>query len=222
MTNPRLIIFDVNETLLDMSPLLSKIGEKFQNHTIAELWFSKLLHFSLVETTSGNYNDFTEIAKAILKMLAEENETELKKSEIEEILKTVRNLKSYPDVKPGLSKLNSSGYNLVALSNGKPDVLKDQLQNAGIADLFKSFYSIEDVKKYKPHAATYNYVLDTENTDATSALFVAAHGWDLYGAQSNGLSTAFVKRPGKALYPLAKKPDFTFSTIEELAQKFCN
>lgn len=222
MLNPKLIIFDVNETLLDMSFLLKKINVKFQNNRIAELWFSKLLHYSLVETTSGKYQDFTEIAKAVLQMVAEENELQITEDEIAEILGTVRNLKAYPDVIPGLKKLKLHGYKMIALSNGKPDVLKDQLNNAKVAEYFDAIYSIEIVKKYKPHPSTYNYILKKEQVEASSTLMVAAHGWDLYGANSNGLLTAFIKRPGKVLYPLAETPDFSCQTITALAEKLCN
>jgi 2-haloacid dehalogenase len=55
------------------------------------------------------------------------------------------------------------------------------------------------------------------NRTAREAMMVAAHGWDIAGAQAAGLQTAFVARPGKVLYPLAEKPDHIVNDFEELA-----
>ena len=46
---------------------------------------------------------------------------------------------------------------------------------------------------------------------------VAAHGWDIAGAQRTGLKTAFIQRPGKFLFPLAGEPTLTVRSIEALA-----
>ncbi len=47
---------------------------------------------------------------------------------------------------------------------------------------------------------------------------VAAHGWDVAGAKEAGLQTAFIARPGKALYPPATKPDYVVENVSELAE----
>ncbi len=51
------------------------------------------------------------------------------------------------------------------------------------------------------------------------AMLVAAHGWDVAGAKAANMQAVFVARPGKALYPLAKDPDFIVNGIDELADK---
>ena len=50
------------------------------------------------------------------------------------------------------------------------------------------------------------------------AMLVAAHGWDIAGANAAGFQTVFVARPGKALYPLAEKPDHVVKDIKEFAE----
>ena len=45
---------------------------------------------------------------------------------------------------------------------------------------------------------------------------VAAHAWDLAGAQQLGLQTAFIKRPGTALYPNVTKPDYVVGDLNAL------
>lgn len=212
------LIFDVNETLLDLSPLKESINSAL-GEGAAEVWFSQLLHYSLVETSTGTYHDFSEIAAAIFRMNAQKKNLDFSDSEIEEILSPITRLKAYKDVEPGLEKLKNSGYQLIAFSNGKPSVLKEQLDYAGLTSFFDKILSVESVRKYKPHPASYSYALTSSGADASSSMMVAAHAWDVTGAKRAGLQTAFIQRTGKYLFPLAEKPDLIFKNIQDLANK---
>ena len=58
----RVLIFDVNETLLDMQAVKSAIAAALDgNDTLVPVWFSTLLHHSLVEMARGKFNAFSEI-----------------------------------------------------------------------------------------------------------------------------------------------------------------
>lgn len=53
MIKPKVIIFDVNETLLDLAPLKKSVGQALGGREdLLPLWFSTMLHYSLVETLS--------------------------------------------------------------------------------------------------------------------------------------------------------------------------
>lgn len=219
MKQPELIIFDVNETLLKLDPLKDSINNAFEKE-VADLWFANLLHYSLVETTTGNHHDFSEIASAVLKMIANTERKQFSENEIESILSPITRLQAYSDVKPGLSDLKKAGISLVTFSNGKPSVLNEQLENAGISEFFDLVFSVEEIKKYKPHREAYKFILSKTGIQAANVLMVAAHGWDIYGASNAGLKTCFIERPGKVIYPLANKPDLQLSGIEELSSYF--
>ncbi|MCM8569822.1 haloacid dehalogenase type II [Gramella jeungdoensis] len=216
MKRPGVIIFDVNETLLDLSPLKKSINSALKNEQASETWFAQLLHYSLVETVKGTYSDFSEIAAAVFKMSAEKYDLAFTESQIKDILSPVSALKPYKDVVPALRKLKPEGAELVAFSNGKPDVLQDQLEFAEIDHFFSRILSVEACKKYKPHPDAYKYALKELNCSASDAMMVAAHGWDIAGAQEVGMKTAFVERPGKKLYPLASEPDFVLKKLTGL------
>ena len=209
------LVFDVNETLLDLTPLKNSIDKAF-NKEISALWFSSLLHYSLVETTSGNYHDFSQIAAAVLRMIAKSEERNFSDEEVKTILSPIRELAPYPDVKPGLQALKDKAYDMIAYSNGKPEVLHAQLDNAGISSFFKHIHSVDEIKKYKPHSEAYNFVLKKHDLDPGACMMVAAHDWDVYGAASAGLQTCFVERPGKLSYPLAPTPGLRVDSITEL------
>jgi 2-haloacid dehalogenase len=50
------------------------------------------------------------------------------------------------------------------------------------------------------------------------AYLVAAHAWDIAGAHAAGLSTVFVRRPGKALNRSGPAPDIEVENLAELAR----
>lgn len=205
-SSPTLLIFDVNETLLDMSPLKQSINKALKNDYGFDVWFPSLLQYSLVETCTGTYHDFSMIAAATFQMTAMKFEFDFTEDEIQEILSPITNLKPHPEVPEALSLLKESNFKLIALTNGKPEVAVEQLKHSEIDHFFEEVISVDVVKKYKPHPDTYSYVLNKYVVSAKNAMMIAAHGWDITGAQQAGLQTTFISRSGKFKYPLASKP----------------
>ena len=98
-------------------------------------------------------------------------------------------------------------YHLIALTNGNQETAEAQLKYAKIDEYFNGIYSVDVVGKFKPHPSTYQKVLKDYKLKAQEAIMVAAHGWDIAGAQNAGLKTVFVARKGKSLYPLVNTAD---------------
>ncbi len=188
---PKVIIFDVNETLLDLAPLKQSVGKALGGREdLLPLWFSTMLHYSLVETLSGEYHSFGEIGTAALMMVAETQGIQLQYEEAKTAIVTpLRSLPPHEDVV------------------------------AGLTDLFEHRYTVDSVKKFKPHPDTYRLVLDDLGVAPEEALMVAAHAWDLAGAHHVGLQTAFVSRPGKTLYPHVARPDHVVNDLQELVKR---
>ncbi|MDT0650671.1 haloacid dehalogenase type II [Autumnicola edwardsiae] len=219
MEKPNLLIFDVNETLLDLNPLKNTVNEALQNDLAFELWFPMLLQYSLVETITHKYHDFTEVGVATFKMLTGKMNLSYSEEEIRKILSQIKELPPHPEVVDALQKLRNENFRMIALSNGKPSVLREQLKFANIDTYFVDIISVEVVKKYKPHREAYDHVLKKEKVPAERAMLVAAHGWDIAGAKSSGLKAAFIRRKGKSLYSLSEKPDLEAEDMLDLAEK---
>ncbi len=224
MPRPKIIVCDVNETLLDLAPLKKSVGKALNGREdLLPLWFSTMLHYSLVETLSDNYHSFGEIGTAALMMVAKTQGIDLEYEEAKAAIVTpLRSLPPHPDVVEGLKALKENGYRLVSLTNSSAVGVETQFKNAGLIDLFEKRYSIESIKKFKPHPDTYRMVLDDLGVQPEEVLMVAAHAWDLAGAKNVGLQTAFVKRPGKTLYPNVPKPDYVVSDLKELVRVLKN
>jgi 2-haloacid dehalogenase len=50
-------------------------------------------------------------------------------------------------------------------------------------------------------------------------MLVAAHSWDIAGAASSGLQTAFVMRPGMVADPMAPAPDIVGADLAAVAER---
>ncbi|CAA6695464.1 MULTISPECIES: haloacid dehalogenase type II [unclassified Lentimonas] len=220
MPTPKVIVFDVNETLLDLTPLKVSVGKALGGREdLLPLWFSTMLHYSLVETLSGSYHGFGEIGSAALRMLAEKHGIELSGEDATaSIIPALQSLPPHADVVAGLKALAAQGVQLVTLSNSSSDETSAALRNAGLIDLLENSYSVESVRKYKPHPDVYNGVLSDLGVQPHEVLMVAAHAWDLVGAKNVGLQTAFVQRPGAVPYPLAQQPDHLVEDLLQLAE----
>ncbi|QDU80253.1 (S)-2-haloacid dehalogenase 4A [Polystyrenella longa] len=220
MPRPKVIILDVNETLLDLAPLKTSVGKALGGkEELLPLWFSTMLHYSLVETLSDNYHSFGEIGTAALMMVAEKQGIELDYEEAKESIVTpLRSLPPHPDVAAGLKALKAEGYYIVSLTNSSAIGVETQLRNARLTDLIEKQYTIESIKKYKPHPDTYNMVLKDLKIEPGDVLMVAAHAWDLAGAKNVGLQTAFISRPGATLYPNVDRPDYVVNDFSELVK----
>jgi 2-haloacid dehalogenase len=216
---PKLIIFDVNETLVDLGPVKEAVNAFYGKEDAATLWFGKLLHYSLVDRVTGQYHNFSEIADAVMDMVSAYYGREMPGSEKKEILSKMAELPAHEDVKEGLRQLKEAGFRLATFTNSAQKVADKQLVHAGIDHFFERSLSVESLQLYKPELATYKKALQRLETEPGQTLFVAAHGWDMAGSAQAGLQTAFIQRKGKSLYPLAPSPNYTASTISDLARQ---
>ncbi len=218
-TPPKVIFFDVNETLLDLTPVKNSVAKALQgNVELVLLWFTTLLHYSLVATVSDRYTDFGEIGAATLRMVAKQQGIDLSEQAAGRALLPIRNLPPHPEVPAALRLLTDAGYRLLPLTNSGTTALEDQMTNSDLKPYFKELLSVEAVGKFKPHREVYGWACDHVGEAPADCLLVAAHGWDVAGAKWAGLQTAFVARPGQTQYPLADAPDYTVSDLAELVE----
>ena len=217
---PKVLFFDVNETLLDLQAVKDSVTQALQGHReLVPVWFTTLLQYSLVATVGDRYVDFGKIGVATLQMVAAKNGLELTPAQANAALRPMRSLPPHPEVATALGRLKDAGYRLLALTNSGTEALEDQLTNAGLKPYFEDLLSVESVGKFKPHRDVYAWAVERVGVPPQECMLVAAHGWDVAGASWAGLQTAFVARPGQALYPLVDKPDYQVGDLAELVDQ---
>lgn len=105
---------------------------------------------------------------------------------------SARRLPPWPDTVAGLAKL-AERFPLIGLSNASRTALLGLNAHAGLR--WHQALSAEDARTYKPDPAVYQLAVTVSGRPPDRLLMVAAHAWDLRGAQRVGLRTAYIARP---------------------------
>ncbi len=214
---PSVIVFDVNETLSDMSPMGDRFAEIGAPAHLAKLWFATLLRDGFAVTAAGGNGTFADIGAEVLRGLLTGAvvDTELDRA-VEHVMAGMVGLGLHPDVPAGIRALRRIGYRLVTLTNGSAQVAEKLFVPAGIRDQFERLLSVEDAQGWKPARAAYDYAAEVCGVAPEQMLLVAVHPWDIHGAAQAGLGTAWINRT-KASYPeYFTAPDYTVASLEEL------
>ena len=213
------VFFDMNETLLNLSVLKENFDKHFEDSYVLKYWFIKLLHTSTVTGVMDEYKNFGELAGVVLDNLFYENGKTLTSEIKTEILGSFRRMPPYSDVADALNLLNQNNIKTIAVSNSSLEMIKEQLTNAGIIDLFHSYYSVDAVQKYKPFKEIYQYVAREENIATENVVMVATHDWDLFGAKKAELKTAYIERKKEIFNPYYFPADICKTDLVELVQE---
>ena len=221
---PKVLFFDVNETLLDLTQMKRQVGEALNGRNdLLSLWFTTMLQYSLVVSASGQYEHFGNIGAAALQMVGANNNINISEKNARDIiLNALRGLPAHPDVKGALTKLKNSGYKLVSFTNSSNEGVKAQFESAGLTDFFDERLSVEEVGKFKPFKETYEWGAQKMGIKPNEAMLIAAHGWDVAGALWAGWRAAFINRPGQQSFPLAPKTEITESDLQKTADILVN
>lgn len=214
------IVFDVNETILDiesLSPFFAKtLGEE---HYLRE-WFSQLVLYSQCLTITNNYVPFGVLGAEILKMVAATYNKTLSAHNIDVFRDLISKMPALPEVPIALNKLKELGFKLYTFSNNAEETLTAQLKSAGIAHYFERNFSVDKmVKSFKPSPAVYLYVERELGLSGSDLYLVACHTWDIIGAKSVGWHGAMVLRKGNAILDVGPQPDVVGENLLLVADK---
>ncbi len=202
----RVLVFDVNETLLDLTALRDPFGRAFGDAAPLGEWFARLLHASLVATLTDSYEEFASIGRRTLEAAAARRGLDLPDADRDAILGTMLRLLAHPEVPDALSRFRSAGFPLATLTNSSPEMARAQLEHAGILELFGHVLSVEEVRRYKPAPEPYHIAAERLGVDPSDVRMVAAHDWDVWGAMRAGCAAAYVARTDVP-FALGRPPD---------------
>lgn len=171
------------------------------------VWFTRMLHNSLVANATGHYDSFDRQGVDALIVTAGSVGVSLSEPKAVELVAGMTSLPPHRDVVSSLEMLAESGFRLATLTNSSFAVLDEQISNAGLIGFFDELISVEEVQQFKPAPATYLYAAGRLRVPIDDMRLVAAHSWDVTGASRAGARTAYVSRGKPAPGPLSEAPD---------------
>ena len=219
MTALPLIVFDVNETLLDLATMEPTFARIFGEAGAMRLWFANLIMYSAALTVAGCYVPFTDIGTAVMKMLADTRGISIAEQDKKELTDRFSTMPPHPEVPAALRKLRDAGFRLFALTDNLLEVQTRQLAHGGIVDLFERRFSADGVKHHKPSPEAYAYV-ERELAVAPSRLcLIACHTWDTLGAVAAGWEAALIRRVGNDVLGVGPQPQIVGNDLNDVADQ---
>ena len=197
---PHVVAFDVNETLLDLAPVRAALVEAGEPESLLGTVFARTLLTGLAAAATGTWCPFRAAFDAALAQ-----ESDLGAADRSRVADAFRELAPHPDVEPALRRLAEAGVRVVTLSHGSPGVAQAGLARGGITPLVERSLTSEDIRAWKPSREVYLWAAGTCDVAPGRMALVAAHGWDVQGAQHAGLTGAWFPR-SERVYPPVYEP----------------
>jgi 2-haloacid dehalogenase len=194
-SRPQVVAFDVNETLLDLAPVAATLVELGQPAGLLPTVFSRTLATGFAATVTGTWCPFRDAFDAALAQL-----TDLSPAQRSSVADAFGELAPHRDVEPALRRLATAGVRAVTLTHGSPGIAEAGLARGGVTPLVERSLSSEAIQAWKPAREVYLWAAGTCRVAPERLALVAAHGWDVHGAQRAGLTGAWFPRSERS-YP---------------------
>jgi 2-haloacid dehalogenase len=198
MAPPAVVIFDVNETLSDLSPLAARFEEVGAPPGLLAGWFAGTLRDGIALSASGGYASFLEVGRAVLiaELTLLPRLSHPPAEAADHVLAGLATLSVHPDVPEGLRLLDAAGIRMATLTNGSAELARGLLERAGLDTLVERSLDVSEVRRWKPAPEPYLYACRELGVGPAGAALVAVHPWDVQGAIRAGLRGAWLDRAG--------------------------
>jgi len=216
---PRVIVFDLMGTLLDLRALDPHFERFFGDAAVRKEWLTQTLQLAMAAVLTNAYEDFGAQADTGLEMTARHYKVSLLGEEKNLILSTLRKLRPFPEVAQNLQRLRDVGLRLAILTNSTEQTADAQLSYAGVRDYFEQVISADEVRCFKPAPEVYHLAARRLNVEPGQIELVTAHDWDVTGALRAGCSAIFIARPGQIMNPFGPQPDVRGADLGQVADK---
>ena len=215
---PRVIVFDLIGTLLDLQAMDQHFERFFGDTAIRKEWFTQTLQLAMAATMTNTYEDFGVQADTALEITARHYKVSMLGEEKNLILNTLRKLRPFPEVAKNLQRLRDSGLKLATLTNSTVPAAEAQLANAGLREHFEHVISTDEIRCFKPSPEVYHLAARRLDVEPGQLRVVSAHHWDVTGALHAGCAAAFVARPGQVMNPFGPQPDVRGADLGEVVE----
>jgi 2-haloacid dehalogenase len=220
MAQRPIIVFDVNETLLDLETIRPTFDRIFNDPAAMRLWFAGLITYSEALTLAGVYVPFTDIGAAVLRMLAAARGIAISDGDGAELTDRFASMPPHPEVPSALRRLRDHGFRLFTLTDNTLEISGRQLQKAGVIDVFERRFSVDEtVRRHKPAPEAYHSVASELDLDPGDICLIACHVWDTLGALSAGWQAGLIMREGNAPLDVGPQPNYIGGDLDAIADQ---
>ena len=198
MKRPKVIAFDVVETLAPLAPVAAALKDAgFPDHTLP-LFFAQMLRDAFALEGAGTYRPFATVARATLQVVAATLGVAADAATLDRVMDSFGTLSAASDVKPAFERARAANVRIVTLTNGSAANTQGMLDRSGLATLVDRTISIDEIEHWKPNPLVYRHAAQVCGVAPEEMALVAAHAWDTHGARQVGFQTAWIERKDAA------------------------
>lgn len=216
MSAQKIVVFDIIGTCFSLEKPRQQLIKLGAPDYALELWFAQALRDAFAFSHAGGYRPLKEILQAELPRTLQMLDIELNSSQLSQIMETFSELELQPEAEEAFKVLTTSGWKIIALTNGSKDATRKLLERAGVQKYFAEVYSVDAIALTKPHPDVYK-MIQTDNLE--NVWLVAAHAWDIAGAERVGMKTAFVTQLEKDYLDVYPQAEIKVENLLEAARQ---
>ena len=221
MTRPKVIAFDINETVFSLETIRPRLTALGLPATALEVWFASALRDAFAIAITDRFAPFRSVLEGALASLLSTHDLSSTPNEIAAVLDGMAELKPHPDARETFALLADEGFRIVALSNSPSASTEKLLRRGGLDRYVEMVLSVDQVQRSKPRPEVYLHAAQTTGVRPEEMALVATHAWDTHGAKAVGLITGFVAR--RQTYPsVLLQPDVQGETLLDVAHALVN
>jgi 2-haloacid dehalogenase len=219
MAGPEALAFDLYGTLVDPIRIWTRLEQYVPDDAlrIAEVWRQKQLEYSFRLTAMEQYEDFEQLTRKALDYALASAGHELTAEQEDALMAQYDDLERFPDVEPGLTRLQQLGHTMIVFSNGSPRTLDSIMDAAGLRPYFEGYVSVDDVQQFKPSPKTYWRAAERLGRPIGEVRLVSSNPFDVIGAEAAGMWATWVDRSGGLFDRLRPPPQMVVRSLTELA-----
>lgn len=215
------LAFDMYGTLVNPIRIWQQLEQYIPQNGIrvAELWRQKQLEYTFRLTVMERYEDFEQVTRKALDYALDAFGHSLQAEQKQQVMAQYNDLERFPDVEPGLERLQAMGYTMVVFSNGSPSMLGPLMKAAGLEKYFSGFVSVDEVRVYKPSPKVYQLAAQKLGRPIGEVRLISSNPFDVIGAMNAGMQAAWVDRSNGLFDTLGSRPEMVVGTLIELADR---
>ena len=220
------LTFDIFGTVMDLSgSLAGPAGEFLAAHgsdMTGQAFYAEWRERQRIEQYQDNllmlgHSGYLETCRRAFVYCLKKHNVSYTAGAVQEFMKVYKGLQPYGDAVEGLRSL-AGRYKLVALSNGEQWYLEELLDN-NVPIRFDAIISVDQVGAFKPSPGIYRKAIQRLGCEPGEIMMVAAHAFDILGAQACGFKAAYVNRYKLPTEDSEYQPDIIVDDFVELAAR---
>lgn len=215
------LAFDMYGTLVNPIRIWTRLEQYIPTEAqrVAELWRQKQLEYTFRLTAMERYENFEQVTRKALDYAVLAVGQQLSEEQKQLVMQQYNELELFPDVQPGLARLQQRGHPMRVFSNGNPTMLTAIMQVAGLNEYFQGFISVDELRVYKPAPKVYQLVASKFARSIHEVRLISSNPFDIIGAQNAGMQATWINRSAGLFDTLGPPPVSIVTTLIELADR---